>query len=129
MTFRSGRKSFWGADGKALTPCHECGKVFYCSHACATLDWTAHKQLCGYHTTGQWKPTRPMAEFWIGSSAQAVERELLLHRTKLWPEGGATASIARRGREADGEAAKRAERAAAREARRDLNYRSGQLKI
>lgn len=69
-----GFKSFAGADGRSLQSCAKCQAVFYCSLACALLDATAHRAVCGHVTAGRWQPFRPVEQNWVVSGSMAKER-------------------------------------------------------
>eukprot|EP00798_Chlamydomonas_sp_ICE-L_P013547 gene13547-19417_t len=77
-----GAKAFRKADGVNLMPCKHCKSVFYCSETCANVDWKSHKQLCKYHTTGQWQSCRlrPADEYWVNNGAMAKARRVLEHK-------------------------------------------------
>ncbi|KAG2431813.1 hypothetical protein HXX76_009308 [Chlamydomonas incerta] len=75
-------KCFYAADGPRLFRCRACKTAWYCSEACAKLDYTSHKALCKYVTTGHWAPggMRPAGECWVNNAAMAVVRRDLQHR-------------------------------------------------
>lgn len=81
------RKSFFNADGVKLTPCQSCGQVYYCSRACAVVDYQSHKLICNYHKNRHWMPfgTRPMEDQWVDNSAMTQVRQMLRRRETLFP--------------------------------------------
>jgi hypothetical protein len=69
-----GFKSFAGADGRSLQTCAKCQAVFYCSLACALVDATAHRAVCGHVTAGRWQPFRPVEQNWVVSGSMTKDR-------------------------------------------------------
>jgi len=93
-----GRKSFFGADGRKLTACGGCKRVFYCSKTCREVDAPYHKQHCNAEvrrSKAAQEKKSPM-DHWVANAGWCEGRKLLQHKTKLWPNGGATKSIVRR---------------------------------
>ncbi|KAG2485673.1 hypothetical protein HYH03_015645 [Edaphochlamys debaryana] len=85
-----GASCFYAADGPRLMRCRACKAAWYCSEACAKLDYTSHKALCKYHTTGHWAPggLRPAEEMWVNNAAMAVVRQDLRRRAAANTPGG-----------------------------------------
>ncbi|KAG2454445.1 hypothetical protein HYH02_001464 [Chlamydomonas schloesseri] len=88
-------KCFYAADGPRLFRCRACKAAWYCSEACAKLDYTSHKSICKYVTTGHWAPggMRPSEECWVNNAAMAVvRRDLQLRRAAEAAAGGSGSS-------------------------------------
>ncbi|GIL68676.1 hypothetical protein Vafri_21919 [Volvox africanus] len=77
-----GARCFYAADGVKLMRCRGCQAAWYCSEACAKLDFHSHKAICKYTTTGHWTPggIRPAEDCWVGNAAMAEVRNDLRRR-------------------------------------------------
>lgn len=61
-------------------------QVWYCSETCRRTDFQSHKQICKWHTTGQWQPfgQRPVEDYWVVNAAMAkARRELQQRKTAM----------------------------------------------
>ncbi|GLC33781.1 hypothetical protein PLESTB_000115100 [Pleodorina starrii] len=77
-----GSRCFYAADGLRLMRCRACKAAWYCSEACAKMDYQSHKALCKYATTGHWTPggARPAEDCWVSNAAMAELRNQLRRR-------------------------------------------------
>ncbi|GIL89137.1 hypothetical protein Vretimale_16175 [Volvox reticuliferus] len=77
-----GARCFYAADGVKLMRCRACKAAWYCSEACAKLDFQSHKAICKYTTTGHWTPggIRPAEDCWVSNAAMAEIRNDLRRR-------------------------------------------------
>ncbi|GLI59664.1 hypothetical protein VaNZ11_001601 [Volvox africanus] len=77
-----GARCFYAADGVKLMRCRSCRAAWYCSEACAKLDFQSHKAICKYTTTGHWGPggIRPAEDCWVANAAMAEIRNDLRRR-------------------------------------------------
>lgn len=89
-----GARCFYCADGPRLMRCRGCKAAWYCSEACAQLDYASHKAMCKYTTTGHWTPggVRPPDEHWVNNAAMAVVRKQLRQRAAALAASGGGSS-------------------------------------
>ena len=76
-----GLRSFYGADGTPMKPCHLCGEAYYCDATCAACDAPAHALVCA-HARGRAKWPTKLATCWVQSRATTVARAALRRRPK-----------------------------------------------
>ncbi|GFR49430.1 hypothetical protein Agub_g11487, partial [Astrephomene gubernaculifera] len=86
-----GARCFYAADGVRLMRCRGCKAAWYCSEACARLDYQSHKAVCKHSSTGHWTPggIRPAEDCWVSNAAMAEVRQELRRRAAALAAAGA----------------------------------------